>query len=167
MKIGNNTTKDIIILLAIGLFSYAIIKPLKTEYCGEELKICIGTLFNKIYSIATNSKDIDSFKNDIKNEFSNTASHVLDNKSSDEKIYSAANFLWGNYIRNTVIRAKYCSNIGVEIPEFSLEFRENNKEVYRKMSTQALKTLVITKGLSSDTSKMKKNDLLKLLESEI
>jgi hypothetical protein len=44
---------------------------------------------------------------------------------------------------------------------------ENNKEVYRKMSTQALKTLVITKGLSSDTSKMKKNDLLKLLESEI
>jgi hypothetical protein len=44
---------------------------------------------------------------------------------------------------------------------------ENNKEVYRKMSLQALKTLVITKGLSSDTSKMKKNDLLKLLESEI
>ena len=44
---------------------------------------------------------------------------------------------------------------------------ENNKEVYRKMSLQALKTLVITKGLSSDTSKMKKNDLLKLLESEV
>lgn len=44
---------------------------------------------------------------------------------------------------------------------------ENNKEVYRKMTLQALKTLVITKGLSSDTSKMKKNDLLKLLESEI
>lgn len=38
-------------------------------------------------------------------------------------------------------------------------------EVYNKMSLQALKTLVITKGLSSDPSKMKKAELIKLLES--
>lgn len=38
-------------------------------------------------------------------------------------------------------------------------------EVYNKMSMQALKTLVITKGLSSDPSKMKKADLIKLLET--
>lgn len=38
-------------------------------------------------------------------------------------------------------------------------------EVYNKMSLQALKTLVITKGLSSDPSKMKKADLIKLLET--
>ena len=37
-------------------------------------------------------------------------------------------------------------------------------EVYNKMSLQALKTLVITKGLSSDPSKMKKAELIKLLE---
>ena len=38
-------------------------------------------------------------------------------------------------------------------------------EVYNKMSLQALKTLAITKGLSSDPSKMKKAELIKLLES--
>ena len=38
-------------------------------------------------------------------------------------------------------------------------------EVYNKMSLQALKTLVITKGLSSDPSKMKKAELIKLLET--
>ena len=38
-------------------------------------------------------------------------------------------------------------------------------EVYNKMSLQALKTLAITKGLSSDPSKMKKVELVKLLET--
>ena len=43
---------------------------------------------------------------------------------------------------------------------------ETSKEIYRKMNLSALKSLVISKGLASDPSKMKKNDLLKLLESE-
>jgi hypothetical protein len=42
-----------------------------------------------------------------------------------------------------------------------------SREVYRKMNLQTLKTLVITKGLCSDPSKMKKPELLKLLESNI
>jgi len=45
------------------------------------------------------------------------------------------------------------------------ELKADSKEVYGKMSVSALKTLVITKGLSSDPSKMKKNELLKLLET--
>jgi hypothetical protein len=44
---------------------------------------------------------------------------------------------------------------------------ENSKEVYRKMNLQSLKTFVITKGLCSDPSKMKKGELLKLIESEL
>lgn len=40
-----------------------------------------------------------------------------------------------------------------------------SKEIYRKMTLQALKAVVITKGLSTDPSKMKKNELLKLLEA--
>jgi len=43
--------------------------------------------------------------------------------------------------------------------------KEDVKEVYSKMSLNALKTLVITKGLCSDASKLKKNELLKLLEA--
>jgi hypothetical protein len=40
-------------------------------------------------------------------------------------------------------------------------------EIYRKMNIQALKTHVITKGLCSDPSKMKKGELLKLIETEM
>lgn len=42
---------------------------------------------------------------------------------------------------------------------------DTSKEIYRKMTLQALKAHVITKGLSTDPSKMKKNELLKLLEA--
>ena len=40
---------------------------------------------------------------------------------------------------------------------------ETNIEAYKKMSITALRTLVISKGLSTDPSKMKKPELLKLL----
>ena len=135
MKFGDGKIKDILILLAIGTFSMIIIKILNIKYCDDGLKKCFDEVSNKIYSIATNTKDKDSFKNDIKNEFSNTASHVLDDKLGDEKIYTAANFLWGNYIRNTITRPQYCSNIGVAIFEFSVEFRENNKEAYKDITS--------------------------------
>jgi hypothetical protein len=76
-----------------------------------------------------------------------------------------------DFVNNETIvveKIESSENLGTtEATETSSTNVENNKEVYRKMSTHALKTLVITKGLSSDTSKMKKNDLLKLLESEI
>jgi len=76
-----------------------------------------------------------------------------------------------DFVNNETIvveKIEFSENLGTtETTETPSTNVENNKEVYRKMSTQALKTLVITKGLSSDTSKMKKNDLLKLLESEI
>jgi hypothetical protein len=61
----------------------------------------------------------------------------------------------------------------VEVPtvindaETAEEKRENALEVYRKMSLPALKTLLITKGLSSDPSKMKKYDILNLLEKNL
>jgi uncharacterized UPF0146 family protein len=44
---------------------------------------------------------------------------------------------------------------------------ENIKEVYRKMTLIHLKALVISKGLVSDSSKMRKPELLRLLESNI
>jgi hypothetical protein len=47
------------------------------------------------------------------------------------------------------------------------EQKENIKEVYRKMTLIQLKALVISKGLTSDSSKMRKPELMKLLESNI
>ncbi len=41
----------------------------------------------------------------------------------------------------------------------------DNKDVYKKMTVPALKAYVIEKGLASDPSKMKKNELLELLDN--
>jgi len=46
----------------------------------------------------------------------------------------------------------------------SSSITSTNKDVYKKMTLAALKTIAITKGLCSDASKLKKTDLLKLLE---
>ena len=40
-----------------------------------------------------------------------------------------------------------------------------SKSVYKKMNVAALKALVIEKGLSTDPGKMKKNELIDLLDS--
>lgn len=48
---------------------------------------------------------------------------------------------------------------------FQIE-KTSAKELYKKMSLSNLKATVISKGLCSDPSKMKKNELLKLLEDE-
>jgi len=45
--------------------------------------------------------------------------------------------------------------------------KEVKKEIYRKMTLSALKSIVIEKGLLSDPSKLKKQELLKLLESSL
>jgi hypothetical protein len=45
--------------------------------------------------------------------------------------------------------------------------KEDTMDMYRKMPLPALKTLLITKGLASDPSKMKKYDILKLLENNL
>jgi hypothetical protein len=40
-----------------------------------------------------------------------------------------------------------------------------SKDIYKNMNTQQLKQVVITKGLSTNPSKLKKNELLQLLEN--
>jgi hypothetical protein len=44
---------------------------------------------------------------------------------------------------------------------------ESLNDSYKKLDINALRTLVVTKGLNVDTKKMKKNDLLKLLEQTV
>uniref|UniRef100_A0A6C0JYS7 Rho termination factor N-terminal domain-containing protein n=1 Tax=viral metagenome TaxID=1070528 RepID=A0A6C0JYS7_9ZZZZ len=53
-----------------------------------------------------------------------------------------------------------------EISETTFIERASSKDLYKKMTLSNLKATVISKGLCSDPSKMKKNELLKLLEDE-
>jgi hypothetical protein len=45
------------------------------------------------------------------------------------------------------------------------QIHDSQREIYKKMTPQALKALVISKGIATDTSKLKKPDLIKLLLS--
>ena len=53
------------------------------------------------------------------------------------------------------------------VQEEQSSIEEHTNDVYRKMTIQNLKALVITKGLCSDPSKMKKTELLKMLADEV
>jgi hypothetical protein len=57
----------------------------------------------------------------------------------------------------------------VNEPESNLEESQTNNqtdsEIYRKMEVGNLRALVISKGLASDTKKMKKQELIRLLET--
>ena len=53
-----------------------------------------------------------------------------------------------------------------EIVDTILVEKTSSKDLYKKMNLSNLKATVIAKGLSSDPSKLKKNELLKLLEDE-
>ena len=55
-------------------------------------------------------------------------------------------------------------NMEVNIENDNISLKENLKDIYNKMSVQELRKVVITKGLCSDSSKLKKNELLKMLE---
>jgi hypothetical protein len=53
----------------------------------------------------------------------------------------------------------------LENNELDITSKQSAKDVYVKMSVLELKALVITKGLTSDPSKKKKHELLKMLEA--
>jgi hypothetical protein len=61
---------------------------------------------------------------------------------------------------NTFLKTNVNLNSDLEIIE------ENHKTDYKKLTINKLKDLVVNKGITSDVSKLKKNDLIKLLEDE-
>ena len=54
----------------------------------------------------------------------------------------------------------------VSVKDQSDEDKDSNVDHYKKWGLPALRTLVISKGLVSDASKLKKNEILKLLSEE-
>ena len=55
-------------------------------------------------------------------------------------------------------------DVDVDEVDVDVDVDEVEKEDYRKMDISYLRTLVITRGLATDTKKMRKNELIKLLE---
>jgi len=53
-----------------------------------------------------------------------------------------------------------------EEPEEEPQIEDSNKVEYRKMDVSYLRTMVLTRGLATDTKKMKKSELIRILEEK-
>lgn len=94
---------------------------------------------------STSTKYVNILDNSLDN------SSTLDNNGENELINeSNSSDIFKNLNISTL-------NIGEEILD------KNN---YKNLSIQKLRSIIVQKGLSSDASKLKKNDILKMLESE-
>ena len=79
------------------------------------------------------------------------------NKQNDENKQKEGTFLEKN--ENTTFAPN-------ELKTISINLGEETHTEYKKLSLQKLRTLVVEKGLTIDSSKLKKNDLLKMLGIE-
>ena len=67
---------------------------------------------------------------------------------------------------SNMIQVNKLDNDSTNLEESSVDTQSiDKKSVYKKMNVSSLKALVIEKGLNTDPSKLKKNELLQLLES--
>ena len=112
-------------------------------------------------------EDID-FENELENEIDNT---IGENNVSSQGLLNSS---WGMIDKG--ITHPNTETIHVEKLEETNEDKtldvtdanqstEQQKDIYRRMPIQSLKALVISKGLCSDPSKMKKLDLVRMLEN--
>jgi hypothetical protein len=70
--------------------------------------------------------------------------------------------------QNEIINENNSSNIFKHLNISGLNLGEeiSDKQNYKNLPIQKLRTIVVQKGLINDSSKLKKNDILKMLESE-
>ncbi len=103
-------------------------------------------------------------------EFDITTINLEDNQDIDDIYESPVQDIQINYLdkqEDNSIIVKKVDDIQNESTDSSFVIeRSTATDLYKKMTLSNLKATVISKGLCSDPSKMKKNDLLKLLEDE-
>ena len=101
---------------------------------------------------------LENADNGMLNELPDEMNYVSDNENESNNEMLELNEMDTVVVEKLEI--KYLENMNNEQSQL-----EHTDEAYHKMSLQTLKGLVITKGLCSNPSKLKKNELLKLLES--
>ena len=113
----------------------------------------------------------ESFDDDMSVKVINVEMHEIDADitTNDDNLVSNDNLDEEDPDIQDGLDTEKVDNLHVEKLEPTLEnnvfeLQQSNMDIYRKMNLNALKALVIEKGYASDTNKLKKVDLLKLLE---
>jgi hypothetical protein len=105
------------------------------------------------------TSEIRDMKEIVMDNISETYDNQITSNMEAESEYYENKLTTNTYIVQKVDRDEIA-------PSSVNELATGNKELYKKMTLPNLKATVIAKGLCSDPSKMKKSDLLKLLEEE-
>lgn len=123
---------------------------------------------NNVDSVKIISLNVGKNETNIE-EIDITPINLEDNQDIDDIYESPAQDIQINYSdeQEDNLIVKKVDDIQNESTDSSFVIeRSTAKDLYKKMTLSNLKATVISKGLCSDPSKMKKNDLLKLLEDE-
>jgi hypothetical protein len=94
----------------------------------------------------------------------------LDEELSEAQSLSSKSSKLSDKLEETVYGKTFQEplNISSDLKTISIDLEESNHDSldYKKLSLPKLRSIVSEKGLVSDASKLKKNELLKLLDSE-
>ncbi len=103
-----------------------------------------------------------SLENDEKIDNNSLGAEQLEDLEIDEEDVNLDNINTENIENIQVNKLEEVDNLEENFIQDSII---DNKDIYKKMTVAALKAHVIEKGLASDPSKMKKNELLELLDN--
>jgi hypothetical protein len=120
---------------------------------GDEIDINNANDDNSVKIITLENSD-----NGMLSELPNETNYISDNENESNNDIQELNETEPVVVEKLEI--KHLENMDNEQSQY-----EHTDDAYHKMSLQTLKGLVITKGLCSNPSKMKKNELIKMLES--
>jgi len=129
---------------------------IKTINMGETLDI-------NILSESIENDEEDNSESSIDDDIESLNEVDLENDGENDLDQSTTNEILANETF-TLTNTDFIKSIDMS----SLEDHNNSSESfdYKKMSLPKLRSIVSEKGLSTDSSKLKKNELLKLLDSE-
>jgi len=147
---NNSLTSNNSIDIKINFSKNSDVKILKFDEDVTDLNLNIGDLD----SIEVTNSDVifDLVNEDFGND-------NLKNEEKEQKILLSADVL--------EINENKLNEINAELKTININLEENiENHDYKKFSINKLRNIVVEKGLSTDASKLKKNEILKLLGAE-
>jgi len=123
--------KNKVVLILVAVLSFFIVKEIKTQYqISKGYEKGADNVIKKYDEISSRVEDGKSVVEEVRKEFTNIANDDLNKKSGNEKVFSAANYVWGAYVFNVRTRYDFCKQYGVDISQFVNAYTAKNSEVF-------------------------------------
>jgi hypothetical protein len=129
------------------------IKKINMNEENMKLHVIHETEYEDSEKVDMNADEKEMIEDDISEIINSDDADEISEKSEIEQSEEKVESIHINKLEETI-----------EIPE-NMNLTTEDKESYKRMNIQQLKTLVISKGLATETNKLKKNDLIRLLET--